>query len=90
MTAYKVEICGVNTARLPMLREQEKEELMAALKKGDEAARQKYIKGNLRLVLSVVQRFSASGENLPMSRFLSKISGGMGNLCGLSMPTSLN
>lgn len=64
MTAYKVEICGVNTARLPMLREQEKEELMAALKKGDEAARQKYIKGNLRLVLSVVQRFSASGENL--------------------------
>ena len=64
MTAYKVEICGVNTARLPMLREQEKEELMAALKKGDEAARQKYIKGSLRLVLSVVQRFSASGENL--------------------------
>lgn len=57
MTAYKVEICGVNTARLPMLREQEKEELMAALKKGDEAARQKYIKGNLRLVLSVCTAF---------------------------------
>ena len=54
MTAYKVEICGVNTARLPVLREQEKEELMAALKKGDEAARQKYIKGNLRLVLRMI------------------------------------
>ena len=49
----------------------------------------------ISVMLSVIRNFttyplSASGENLPMSRFLSKISGGMGNLCGLSMPTSLN
>ena len=64
MAAYKVEICGVNTSKLPILSQQEKEELMIKIKEGDDAAREKYIKGNLRLVLSVVQRFAASGENL--------------------------
>ncbi len=64
MAAYKVEICGVNTSKLPILSQKEKEQLMIKIKEGDEAAREKYIKGNLRLVLSVVQRFSASGENL--------------------------
>lgn len=64
MAAYKVEICGVNTSKLPILSQKEKEQLMIKIKEGDDAAREKYIKGNLRLVLSVVQRFSASGENL--------------------------
>ena len=64
MAAYKVEICGVNTSKLPILSQKEKEQLMIKIKEGDEAAREKYIKGTLRLVLSVVQRFSASGENL--------------------------
>ncbi|MCM1308540.1 MAG: RNA polymerase sporulation sigma factor SigG [Butyrivibrio sp.] len=64
MAAYKVEICGVNTSKLPLLTAAEKEELIRKVKEGDERAREKYIKGNLRLVLSVVQRFSGSGENL--------------------------
>ncbi len=64
MAAYKVEICGVNTSKLPILSQEEKDRLMIQIKAGNQAAREKYIKGNLRLVLSVVQRFSASGENL--------------------------
>lgn len=64
MAAYKVEICGVNTSKLPLLTAAEKEELIRKVKEGDARAREKYIKGNLRLVLSVVQRFSGSGENL--------------------------
>lgn len=63
MALNKVEICGVNTAKLPLLSEQEKEALFARIKKGDESAREEYIKGNLRLVLSVIKRFSASNEN---------------------------
>lgn len=59
----KVEICGVNTAKLPMLSNEEKEELLLAVKKGDEYAREEFIKGNLRLVLSVIKRFYARGEN---------------------------
>ena len=47
MAAYKVEICGVNTAKLPILKESEKEELFAKIKQGDMAARETYIKGNL-------------------------------------------
>ena len=60
----KVEICGVNTARLPLLKQQEKEALFVRIKEGDRQAREEYIKGNLRLVLSVIKRFSASNENV--------------------------
>lgn len=62
MVQGKVEICGVNTSRLPILKEEEKEELFQRIKKGDKEAREKYIQGNLRLVLSVIKRFSASNE----------------------------
>ena len=64
MAAYKVEICGINTAKLPILKESEKEELFAKIKQGDMAARETYIKGNLRLVLSVIKRFSNHNENV--------------------------
>ena len=64
MAAYKVEICGLNTAKLPILKESEKEELFAKIKQGDMAARETYIKGNLRLVLSVIKRFSNHNENV--------------------------
>lgn len=64
MSMYKVEICGVNTSKLPLLDENEKEELIRKIKAGDLAARDKYIKCNLRLVLSIVQRFSNSNENM--------------------------
>ena len=60
----KVEICGVNTARLPVLKEKEKAELLRKSRSGDRQAREKLISGNLRLVLSVVQRFAQRGENL--------------------------
>ncbi|MDD7739414.1 MAG: RNA polymerase sporulation sigma factor SigG [Fusicatenibacter sp.] len=63
MAMNKVEICGVNTSRLPILSSEEKETLLLALKAGDTAARERYIKGNLRLVLSVIKRFSNSNEN---------------------------
>lgn len=59
----KVEICGVNTSKLPVLSNNEKVELLEKIKNGDEDARQKFINGNLRLVLSVIQRFSNRGEN---------------------------
>ena len=52
----KVEICGVNTAKLPILKEEEKEALFARIKAGDDEAKEEYIKGNLRLVLSVIKR----------------------------------
>ena len=51
----KVEICGVNTAKLPILKEEEKEALFARIKAGDDEAKEEYIKGNLRLVLSVIK-----------------------------------
>ncbi|MDD2980991.1 MAG: RNA polymerase sporulation sigma factor SigG [Hespellia sp.] len=63
MAFHKVEICGVNTSTLPTLSKQEREELMVRLKEGDEAARERFIKGNLRLVLSIIKRFSNSDEN---------------------------
>ncbi len=59
----KVEICGVNTSELPVLSEKEKNELMIKIKSGDNEARQKFIGGNLRLVLSVIQRFAHRDEN---------------------------
>lgn len=63
MAQGKVEICGVNTAKLPLLSEREKETLLVRIKAGDEGAKEEYIKGNLRLVLSVIKRFSGSNEN---------------------------
>lgn len=63
MMLNKVEICGVNTAKLPLLSDTEKEALFEKIKAGDEAAKEQYIKGNLRLVLSVIRRFSTSSEN---------------------------
>ena len=62
MPYNKVEICGVNTSHLPVLKESEKKELMLAARQGDLKARQRMIQGNLRLVLSVVQRFAGRGE----------------------------
>ena len=59
----KVEICGVNTAKLPILTAEQKIELMEKIKNGDEEAREEFIKGNLRLVLSVIQRFNNRGES---------------------------
>lgn len=59
----KVEICGVNTSKLPILSKEEKEELLNKIKNGDDEARNKFINGNLRLVLSVIQRFYGRGEN---------------------------
>ena len=58
----KVEICGINTAKLPVLTEKEQTELLKLSKNGDKNAREKMINGNLRLVLSVVQKFSGRGE----------------------------
>ena len=63
MAQGKVEICGVNTAKLPILKEEEKEALFARIKQGDKQAKEEYIKGNLRLELSVIKRFGASNEN---------------------------
>ena len=59
----KVEICGVNTAKLPILTAEQKTELMKKIKDGNEEAREEFIKGNLRLVLSVIQRFNNRGES---------------------------
>ena len=59
----KVMICGVNTSQLPVLSRKEKDELFVKIKQGDMEARDTFIKGNLRLVLSVIQRFSNRGEN---------------------------
>ena len=64
MALNKVEICGVNTSKLPVLKAEEKEELFKRIKQGDNKARELYIKGNLRLVLSVIKRFSNSSENM--------------------------
>ncbi len=59
----KVEICGVNTSKLKVLKNDEMMELLRKTKEGDQAARQRLIEGNLRLVLSVIQRFDRRGEN---------------------------
>jgi len=60
----KVEICGVNTSKLKVLKESEKIELLSRIKQGDKEARSQLVNGNLRLVLSVVQKFTNRGENL--------------------------
>ena len=64
MALNKVEICGVDTSKLPLLKEDEKKELFARIKQGDQEAKEEYIKGNLRLVLSVIKRFANSNENV--------------------------
>ena len=64
MQYNKVEICNVNTNKLPVLKEAEKEELLKLTKQGDKKAREKLIGGNLRLVLSVIQKFTNRGENM--------------------------
>ena len=64
MSPYKVEICGVNTSKLPILSDDEKDELFVKIKAGDMHAREKYIQGNLRLVLSVIKRFHNNNENV--------------------------
>lgn len=64
MAQYKVEICGVNTSKLPLLKNEEKDELFDKILNGDTNAREKYIKGNLRLVLSIIQRFSNNVDDI--------------------------
>ena len=63
MALSKVEICGVDTSKLPLLKEEEKKQLFERIKQGDKEAKEEYIKGNLRLVLSVIKRFGNSNEN---------------------------
>ena len=60
----KVSICGVDTSKLPLMKEAEKTRLLKEVKGGNKNAREKLINGNLRLVLSVIQRFTGRGENL--------------------------
>jgi len=62
MLVNKVEICGVNTSKLPVLTNEQKKVLFERMHKGDNSAREEFIKGNLRLVLSVIQRFNNRGE----------------------------
>lgn len=60
----KVEICGVNTSKLPVLTNEEKTILFERIKQGDSLAREEFINGNLKLVLSVIKRFHSRGENM--------------------------
>lgn len=64
MAVNKVEICGVNTSKLPILTSEQKNILFNKILSGDHSAREEYIKGNLRLVLSVIQRFNNRGEHV--------------------------
>jgi len=64
MPVNKVEICGVDTSKLPILGAKRSRELLLEVKAGDPAAREEFIHGNLRLVLSVIQRFSNRGEQM--------------------------
>lgn len=64
MITNKVEICGVNTSKLPVLTNEEMRQLIIKMRQGDKDAREKFISGNLRLVLSVIQRFNNRGENV--------------------------
>ena len=64
MQINKVEICGVNTSELPVLKNAQMTELLIKIKGGDEEARQQFVRGNLRLVLSVIQKFNNRGENI--------------------------
>lgn len=62
LTRNKVEICGVDTSKLPVLKNEEMRELFRNMQSGDDSAREKLVNGNLRLVLSVIQRFNNRGE----------------------------
>ena len=62
MSRNKVEICGVDTSKLPVLNNKEMRELFERLQSGEHSAREKLVNGNLRLVLSVIQRFNNRGE----------------------------
>ncbi len=64
MSIGKVEICGVNTSNLPLLTNEQKELLFQRILNGDQDARKQYVEGNLRLVLSVIKRFSSTNENV--------------------------
>ncbi|HZJ56713.1 MAG TPA: RNA polymerase sporulation sigma factor SigG [Clostridia bacterium] len=64
MLVNKVEICGVNTSKLPVLSNERMKELFALMHSGDDSAREEFIQGNLRLVLSVIKRFNNRGENI--------------------------
>lgn len=64
MTKNKVQICGVNTSKLTILSNEKKMELLQKIKEGDKKAREEFVQGNLRLVLSVIQRFNNRGENV--------------------------
>lgn len=64
MAGYKVEICGINTSKLPLLKNDEKEALFKRVQEGDLEAKNEYIYCNLRLVLSVIKKFSNRGENI--------------------------
>ena len=64
MQVNKVEICGVNTSELPVLKNKQMKELLLQIKNGDEEARQQFVRGNLRLVLSVIKKFNNRGENI--------------------------
>ena len=70
--ANKVEICGVNTASLPRYKDKEMHDMLIAVKAGDAKVRDEFIRGNLRLVLSIIQKFSGRGEN-PDDLFQDKI-----------------
>ncbi len=61
--ANKVEICGVNTSKLPVYKDEQMKAMMEKIKQGDMQTREEFIKGNLRLVLSIIQRFKSRGEN---------------------------
>lgn len=63
MMINKVEICGVNTSKLPVLKDKEMKKMLLEMQNGDDSSRDDFIKGNLRLVLSVIQRFNNRGEN---------------------------
>lgn len=64
MQTNKVEICGVDTSKLPVMKQKESKQLMRKIKEGDERARELFIRNNLRLVLSVIQRFAGRKENM--------------------------
>ncbi len=64
MHINKVEICGVNTSKLPVFNDSQMKQMINKIKEGDEKTREEFIRGNLRLVLSVIQRFNNRGENL--------------------------
>lgn len=64
MALHKVDICGVDTSKLPVMTHKRSQELLLLVKSGDKAAREEFIRGNLRLVLSVIQRFSNRGEQM--------------------------